>query len=56
MKNDKCSCDKVQNLKFAINLLILLHMVQLYYEGVELNLNIWGLRPLWYIMGDKRFQ
>lgn len=30
-------------------------MVKLYCEGVdELNLNLWSLMPLWYIMGDKR--
>lgn len=55
MRDGGCSCDKVQNLKFIRNLLILLHMVQLYYEDAELNLNIWRLRPLWYIVGDKRF-
>lgn len=47
MKNDKCSCDKGQNLKFVRALLILPHMVQLYYEDVELDVNIWRLRPLW---------
>lgn len=55
MQYDKCSCDKLQNLKFLTNLLILLHMVKLYCEGVdEVNLNLWRLRPLRYIMGDKR--
>lgn len=34
MKNDKCPCDKVQNLKFVRTLLILPHVVQLYYEDV----------------------
>lgn len=39
MKNVKCSCDEVQNLKFIRNL-IFLHMVQLYFEGIELDLNV----------------
>lgn len=55
MQSDKCSCDKLQNLKFLINLLILLHMAKPYCEGVdELNRNLWRLSVLQYVMGDKR--